>query len=281
MTLLIADDEKFVRNGLLSLDWKSVGISRVLEASNGLEAQKLLEAEHVDIVVCDIRMPGMTGLELAEYVHQNRMNTRFIILSGFSDFTYAKEAIRYQVHDYLLKPVVPEELLDTAHSAIERLRLMEYGERIINEYEEKTGSYTITQQIIHSFCKIDLQAYEIVKYIAQNYEKDLSLGILSEQFHLSAVYLSRYIKRETGYSFVDLLTCIRLLYALELLAKGDYRISLISDLTGFRDQRYFSQLFRRILGCKPNEYRKNKHLQKQYGIRELLELKAKRPEAGL
>lgn len=274
MVLLVADDESFIRRGIVSLDWGALGISKVLEAANGLEAKALLEKEAVDIVVSDIRMPGLNGLDIAEYIYKSSWDTKVILLTGFSDFEYAKQAIKSQVFEYLLKPVVPEELFKAVKAAMDQLSQQKYEARIVGEYEAKTGSFKTTEQILHSFRHLDAQALDILKYMAGNFEKDLSLTALSRIYHLSPVYLSRYIKKETGYSFVDILTCIRLLNALAHLRDGSERVQIICERTGFKDQRYFSQIFRRLIGCRPVEYRKNKNYQRNFTIIDLLSMKA-------
>lgn len=81
MTLLIADDELLIRSGLLSLDWKSIGITEVYSVSNGTEARELLLSTDVDIVIFDIRMPGMTGLELAAMIKEHSMDTAVVCIS--------------------------------------------------------------------------------------------------------------------------------------------------------------------------------------------------------
>jgi YesN/AraC family two-component response regulator len=278
MVLLIADDESYIRQGLLTIDWKEIGIKEVYEAANGLEVKRILEKKRIDIILCDIRMPGMTGLEIAEYVYRNAMNTKVILLTGFNDFEYAKAAISNQVLEYLLKPISTNELLSAVQLAMEQIALSNYKSKIVAEYEEKVGSYTTIQQITHCFRNIDTQAYEIIKYIAESFEEEITLQKLSDQYYLSSVYLSRYIKKETGYSFVDILTCIRILNAIKLLEDGKYQIAMICDMTGFRDQRYFSQIFKRLIGCKPNEYRKNVQKQRDYSILELLDKKCRGTE---
>ena len=107
MNLLIADDEAVIRRGLLSLDWKSIGITDVYSVANGVEAKELLLSTSIDLVIFDIRMPGFSGLELAQMVKERSMDVAVVLLSGFSEFEYARSAMRYGVYEYLLKPVSP------------------------------------------------------------------------------------------------------------------------------------------------------------------------------
>lgn len=274
MNLLVADDEFLIRNGIVSLDWGRIGITRVLMAFNGLEAKELIDQGKADILLSDIKMPGMSGLELAEYIYKNGKPVKVILLTGFGEFEYAKQAIRNHVSDYILKPIVPENLLESVSRAMQELKKEKCTADIVNEFREKQAADTLENRVLGSFKKMDTQITQIIKYMAAHFQEDLSLPVLAEIYHFSSVYLSRYIKKETGYSFVDLLMCIRLLHALKLLEENQLRVQLVCEQSGFRDQRYFSQIFKRMLGCKPIEYKKNKLLQKNYTLLELLEMKS-------
>ena len=121
MNLLIADDQAVIRRGLLSLDWKSIGITDVYSVANGVEAKELLLSTSIDLVIFDIRMPGFSGLELAQMVKERSMDVAVVLLSGFSEFEYARSAMRYGVYEYLLKQVSPNELMETMHNVMHRL----------------------------------------------------------------------------------------------------------------------------------------------------------------
>ena len=86
MRLLVADDEFMIRNGIVSQDWRSIGITEVFIAANGLEAKEGIDQGKVDILLSDIKMPGMSGLELAEYVYRNELQIKVILLTGFGVF---------------------------------------------------------------------------------------------------------------------------------------------------------------------------------------------------
>lgn len=111
--VMIVDDEPFIRQGLrILIDWEKYGYSICAEAANGKEAAEKLRAEEYDLVITDIKMPNMNGIELIEYTWLNiSKQVRFILLSGFYEFEYAKKAIKYGAVDYILKPVQKEELI--------------------------------------------------------------------------------------------------------------------------------------------------------------------------
>ena len=257
MKLLIADDEAVIRHGLMSLDWNEIGITEIYSAVNGIEAKELLANEDIDIVISDIRMPGLDGLELSRYLYETTKDTVIILLTGFNDFEYAKEAIRNQVYEYLLKPVHPEELLTAVRRAVETIKQKKYKNQMLRQYQDQIAAYDITEKILHSFLDVGIQMTDILTVIAKRSNTDLTLSDLAEEYHFSPIYLSRFIKKETGYSFIDILTGIRLMHAASMLEEGKERIQSICEKTGFRDQRYFSQVFKRIFECTPRDYRKN------------------------
>lgn len=125
--VMIVDDEPYILQGLTMLiDWQGEGCEIVKTASNGQEAYEFLLDNQVDLILADIRMPIMTGLELLEKIRNEKIsNAYFAILSGYNDFSYAQQAIRYACMEYILKPVSKDNLLNLVHEAIRRKNLTE------------------------------------------------------------------------------------------------------------------------------------------------------------
>ncbi|MBZ4665140.1 response regulator [Mahella sp.] len=271
MKLLIADDEYFIRQGLATLDWASLGIDEVLTAEDGLSAKQILSVQNIDIVITDIKMPGLSGLEISDYIKHNNLNTKVIILSGFSDFEYARHAITANVFSYLLKPINLDELMDVTRKAIEEIEYERQKEEIISRYEIVKGSMNNTERIINSFYYCSKSVIEILKFIAENYNCQISLNSLSAKYHFNPVYLSHLIKKETGYSFSDILLSIRLINAAKLIWHTKEKIGIICEQVGFKDQRYFSQVFKKVFNMTPHEYRRIKQEPKEYSIVQMIE----------
>lgn len=113
-TVLIVDDELIIRQGLKCIiEWNEFGFEIIGEASNGKDALDFILQKKPDVVMLDIRIPKLSGLEVAEQARKQGYQGKIIILSGFSDFKYAQEAIRYNVEYYLTKPIDEEELAET------------------------------------------------------------------------------------------------------------------------------------------------------------------------
>jgi len=146
--VLIVDDEIFVRRGLINLmDWNSLQYEICGEAENGEQAIEMIDKLQPDLVIADIRMPILDGLELIKRVKEEREDPPlFIIVSGYHDFTYAQKALRYNVQDYILKPIDEEELETT----LKKLAVTLNQKRISTITLEKPIKETIIQTLLQS-----------------------------------------------------------------------------------------------------------------------------------
>lgn len=139
LKLIIADDERIIRETIANLiDWNSLGIELIGACCDGIEAYNMILDESPDIVMTDIRMPGLSGLELVERISQTSLNIQFILLSGFGEFEYAKTAMKYKVHHYLLKPCNEEQIIDSMKEVIQEY----YRRRAMFELEDKQRTLT-------------------------------------------------------------------------------------------------------------------------------------------
>ncbi len=246
MKLLIVDDEKIIREGLLGSDWASIGVHSIQVAENGLEALQIINTFHPQVVLADVQMPGLSGVELAKELQGSA--THVILLSGYSDFSYAQSAVRYGVFDYLLKPSSPAEILNVVARCLEGC----------------VPQPDIEQPIQYNANNKDMD--DIMKYLYQNYMTDISLQSISDHVHLSSAYVSKLVKKETGYNFSRILSSIRMIKAAELLQKTELKVYMICQKIGIHDQRYFSQQFQKMYGKTPMEYRKDKQSSRQSGF---------------
>lgn len=131
-TIVVADDEEELRRAIIrKVDWEAIGFQVVGEAENGIEALELVGEREPDLLLTDIRMPFISGLELARQVREVRPSTQIAFLSGYDDFSYAQEAIRYNIISYMLKPISMEELTENLRQIKEKLDILftEFAER--------------------------------------------------------------------------------------------------------------------------------------------------------
>jgi len=123
MKILIVDDEQHVRECIdLLADWKALGIESVCMAESGFAAIACMEKEMPDIIITDIMMPGMDGVNLMDWISRNHPSVKIIVISGFSNFEFARQAVHYGAVDYLLKPIDAELLDETLRKAVSLVR---------------------------------------------------------------------------------------------------------------------------------------------------------------
>ena len=241
MTVLIVDDETYMVEYMKNLvDWKACGFDQVLTAKGGGLARDLLAKYRPELLITDIKMPKITGLDLSRLIDENRYQTRVIIISGYSDFEYAKQALRYRVSEYLVKPVLREDL----EEALERILpgSTKGGER--GESEEQGPS------------RDKYAAVSSVKaYIHENYSQDLSLDALGDAVNLHPVYLSRIFKEVTDVNLSAYIADVRMQKAAKLLDETDLKVHEVMDKLGYRKRQHFTKLFKEKYGMTPKEYR--------------------------
>lgn len=192
--ILLVDDEPFIRQGVqMLIDWKEYGYEIVAEASNGVEAIKQLEKNEIDLIITDIKMPEMNGLEFIEYTQMNiSKKYKFIVLSGFYEFEYAKKAIKYNVTDYILKPIVVDELIKVLISFKEELI-----KEKINHNKQKLRDKTVYDRKLNSIIlgKYDQSELDYVKKYL-NFNDSLRYIIIEINYDLDT-YISDEYKRKT------------------------------------------------------------------------------------
>lgn len=240
---IVVEDEQLIRKNIMK---KIEGLALPLlfagEASNGMSAQRLLAEEMPDIVLTDIRMPGFDGLELAKFIHGRYPKVKTIIISGHSEFSYAQTAIKYQVYEYLLKPVSAESLQTTLQHLL--IALDSENKELA---QLATDSHSLSQDEI---CELMMQ------YIRQNYQAELSLGELAQKIGYTAEYIGKLFKKHTGETPSKFLTKLRMNEAKYLLIhQPELEIKRIGELVGYRDSFYFSRIFKSHNGVYPSEFR--------------------------
>ena len=123
-SLLVVDDEKDVAKSIAyDINWEELDITEVQSVYNGLEALEYMNKRRVDVVLTDIRMPGMDGIRLAEKIADRWKYVKMIFMTGYEEFEYARQALRYGVTEYLLKPAANEELFDAVKKGLDKLRV--------------------------------------------------------------------------------------------------------------------------------------------------------------
>ena len=181
--VLLVDDEIMIREGFKRLfDWETHGCEVVGEAVGGMEALAKIDALVPDIVIMDINIPIMNGLKVIELARMKHPDMAFVVVSGYDDFSYCREALRLKITDYILKPVNYEEF----GACIDNLKIARF-QKTVTEAPTEQGERTITG---------------LTRYLQAHLAEDISLGMLSDEFHLSAQYISQLFKSEIGVMFI-------------------------------------------------------------------------------
>ena len=249
LKMMIVDDEPLMRQGLkVFFDWEKYSITEVIEAENSKCAIEISKSKKPDIVISDIRMPEIDGLELIAKLKIIIPDTVFIIISGYSDFEYAKQAISLGVLHYLVKPIHSAELHDVMIKCISK----------IEEQKHKQG---VQDGLSHT---LELDANkpkkminEIKYYLIQNLNIDISLKKLAEKYHYNPDYLSRLLKEEMNSNYIDYVNKVRVDAAKSLIQSTDMMAYSICEKVGYKDYRYFVSVFRKFTGMTPSEFKKS------------------------
>ena len=239
LRVLLLDDEIMIREGFKRLfDWEAHDCQVVGEAADGMEALAQIDTLRPDIVIMDINIPIMNGLKVIQLSRMKHPDTAFVIVSGYDDFSYCREALRLQITDYILKPVNYEEF----GTCIDNLKISLFEQRVSSAAEPEEQERTITG---------------ITRYLQAHLAEEVSLSVLAEEFHLNPQYISQLFKNEIGVGFLAYLTNIRMEKAKKLLLSTSLSIAEVAEQAGYGDYRVFTKVFKKAEGVTPSQYRRD------------------------
>ncbi|MGO4537472.1 response regulator [Paenibacillus sp. 2TAB19] len=251
MNIIIVDDEEFIRLGLQKILLKmDLDIQVIGSFSNGMDAwthiAKLAPGE-LDVLITDIKMPMMDGFRLIEHIRDKSI--AMIVLSGFSEFEYARKALRQGVRDYLLKPIDKAQL----YELLTRLKSERQTAKEQEQLAEEASSQSLSADKEHHVIE------RMKAILEQQYDKNFEMESIAETVGMSGNYLSRLFKQETGETVTDFLIRIRIEKAKQFMSDHpSLKNYEISQLVGYSDPVYFNKLFKKMVGVTPKDY-KDKH----------------------
>ena len=229
----LVEDEIIIRQSIKnSIDWEKEGYEFVGDASDGELALPVILKEKPDILITDIRMPFMDGLELSRMVKAELPDIKIVILSGYAEFEYAQQGIQLGVMDYLLKPASVSDVKELLNK--------------LNEEKE------ITQGLDRENCSDIVR--EMINVIEESYGMKLQLDAIAEKFHMTPEYLGNLFAKETGITFSNYLRQVRMEKAKELLTGTDMKIYEVACAVGYPDQKYFSKVFKEYAGVSAKQF---------------------------
>lgn len=360
--VFLVEDEPIIRKGIRdNIDWAANGFQFVGEGGDGEYAYPLILETEPDILVTDVKMPFMDGLELSRLVKKALPDIKIVILSGYNEFDYAKEAIKMGISDYILKPVTSAALVEALKRVADTIREEREREKLLERYFASYKKYTefldqtdyrgVDRRLIEEFLKLGsvdecetfveeyfaavgennyksllLRQYMVVdifycvqefvrnlvieeelpesfrdikripqaitevektkhylvglfgcalevrdrvssdrygqvireakSFIKENFSRgDFSLNLVAAHIGVSPSYFSSIFRQETGQTFVEYLTRVRIDSACEMLKCTNLRTAEIGERAGYNDPHYFSSAFKKVMGMSPKEYK--------------------------
>jgi two-component system response regulator YesN len=337
----IVDDEPIVRIGLKKLiPWDEYGFRVVCEAQNGIEALEQLDMHKIDVVITDIEMPNMDGIEYIKRINERKIKPVVVILTAYAEFEYAKTAIEYGVTGYILKPIIESQICEilrqikknlyitverefnseldnqlidavlfadrNAYVIMDRIideerkysvsdingtyfRILNILETIVNNVNKKytnlnklekldgyikmkNKQFLSKADLIFQFKQEIMVIFEILEkyyliykdnivrqacnYVVDHIDEKIRLTEISDVLGISKNYFCGLFKQETGENFLNFVTKLKMQRAKYLLKEKNLRIYEVSNLLGYIDTTYFTQLFKKYCDMTPKEYKK-------------------------
>lgn len=241
--LLVDDHPHLVEHLSTVIPWAELGVSRVFTGCSGDEALETIRNNRIDILVTDIRMPGMDGLQLIGQARKLRPELDCILLSGYGEFQYAQKAIELQAFRYLLKPVRPDEFVSIISELTNgRSRPSDAGSE-----QQPADKHEVQRRLIDS----------VHDYVRLHIGGDLTLAAIAEHVYLHPVYLSKVYKEIAGRNVSEFILEARMTKAKELLGHPGLRIYEIGEAVGYRSTQHFIAEFKKYAGVTPKMFRES------------------------
>lgn len=238
LRLLIADDEDMIRNGIAKyIQLHTDRYEVIYTARNGQEALELILRYKPDLMLLDVQMPLKDGIEVMQDARRAEALPVTIILSGYDEFRYAQQAVRYGARDYLLKPTRSSDILKKINDIADE----EFGAEM-PQAEVREGKN---------------QSIELAKdYMEEHYFEPLTLNMVADKVGITPAYLSSLFSQHMGITLIDYLNEVRIDHACIYLKQNYFKTYEIAYKVGYRDEKYFSKVFRKVKGMSPSEYKK-------------------------
>lgn len=256
MKLLIVNDEIIAAQGMqMGIAWDDYGVSEVDVAFEADTARKKMKEKIYDIVLCDIEMPGESGVELVKWIRKEKLDVEVIFLTCHADFEFAQEAIRLQCKNYILLPVAYEVVAENVQEVVlsiqkkrEDWKQQQYGQLWIAEKEEENEKLEQAHSLEQTVLKVE-------EYIKKHLnDSELSVNKIAAQMYLNSDYLNRVFKRIKGVSIGRFILERRMEMAADMIKKGKFGATKVAELVGYNTYSAFVAAFKNYYGCPPSKY---------------------------
>jgi len=245
--VILVENEELIRIGIKKLLEKIIGGFKVVcEADNGEQAIRMLYELSPDILITDIRMQVMDGIEMVKQIRKYSRDLPIVVISGYDDYNYMREAIKYNVSDYLLKPINRMEFSECMNKIKKTLEQKQNVDNDCNSIQNEDNG----RKVIKSIKEI----------LFENCYHNITLQEISKRLNFNYQYLSTLFKKETGKYFSEYLIDVRVDKAKKLLADTNLRVYEIAGMCGYNNNKHFMVMFRKMTGKTPSQYREEKFM---------------------
>lgn len=242
--ILLVDDEELAIRGIEEgVNWDGLGIEKVFKAHSSSTAVRMISSYDIEIVLTDIEMPNHSGIELIQWVRENRPETMCIFYTGHAEFEYAQNAVHLGAFEYLLKPIPYVELEKVLYKGLEYIQRDKKVQTIETIWKEI--SFEESENVIE----------KVKQFIVEHLDEDLQRETLAAYVHMNSSYLARIFKKQENISLGDYIMEKRIAVAKQLLVKTNLQISIIANRIGVSYSSYFTKIFKDHEGISPQQYR--------------------------
>ncbi len=261
MNLLMVNDEVMtVETMKTDILWEQYGINKVFTAYDADSAKTCLRQNVVDLLLCDIEMPGENGIAILRWLRKEKMDVECIFLTCHASFRYAQEALQLGCQDYILMPAKYEEIGAAVQKAVDRIKVRrevaryeDYGKQAIHEKLELTEEKPSSEK----GAEIAERIVDLI--VAGLSDEKLSVNEIAEKLYVHPVYLNRVFKKEKGISVSQYIIQERMRFAADLLRTKHRKATDVAELVGYRNYSNFSAMFTKYYGCPPSRYSEEKY----------------------
>lgn len=244
--VVLVDDDVIVIEFLKKvIPWQDYGFQVVANFQGSSDALIFMLENPYDVLITDIGMPKLNGIELIEKLKSSKINSYNVILSCHEEFTFAQQAIKLEAYDYILK------------ESMEESNIIDLLDRLKNKIDQER--FSSNQHLkVTQFLEMNTRNEDVIKaqkYVQKHLGEKISLTEVAEHLHLNSSYFSRMYKKETGEGFIEYVTRVKMEKALELLDQSVKTVEQIAYELGFESKSYFLKTFKRFYGLSPKSFK--------------------------
>lgn len=257
---LIIEDEPLMRQYLMdNLSQIHPMFMAAASARDGLDALETMEREKYDLLITDIRMPGLDGIALVKRLRDAGNDIPVIMLSGYDEFEYARAGLRMGVVEYLLKPLNDEEMKETLEKLSQKLQQEQAVVRLPDDWSPKSIQKFIASCFSETDTEQSLLAQRTANYIVEHFAEPITQSDVAALLGVTPAYLSSVFHEAKGESYTKFLTRVRMTQAALLLRSNPLlTVQNIAEMTGYVSDKHFISVFKKFFQVTPSEYRRQK-----------------------